>query len=72
MSGDDDVVDGEIETPIALVIDEVSEEYTTSGLGGLVCEQLVRRGWDIKHNQKCVSAHMRVRRRKERHTGRRR
>jgi hypothetical protein len=49
---DNDVVGGEIETPIALVISGVSEEYTMSG--------------------KCASAHMRVRRRKERHTARRR
>jgi hypothetical protein len=34
MLGDDDVVGGEIETLIALVIDGVSEEYTTSGPGG--------------------------------------
>jgi hypothetical protein len=34
MSGDDDVVGGEIETTIALVINGVSKEYTTSGLGG--------------------------------------
>jgi hypothetical protein len=34
MSGDDDVVGGEIETPIAFVIGGVSEEYTTSGSGG--------------------------------------
>jgi hypothetical protein len=33
MSGDDDVVDGEIETPISFVISKVSEEDTTSGLG---------------------------------------
>jgi hypothetical protein len=33
MSGDDDVVDGEIETPITFVISKVSEEDTTSGLG---------------------------------------
>jgi hypothetical protein len=34
MSGDDDVVGGEIETPIALVIGGVSEEYKTIGPGG--------------------------------------
>jgi hypothetical protein len=34
MSVDDDVVGGEIETPIAFVIGGVSEEYTTSGSGG--------------------------------------
>jgi hypothetical protein len=33
MSEDDDVVGGEIETPIALVIGGISEEYTTSGPG---------------------------------------
>jgi hypothetical protein len=44
MSGDDDVVGGEIETPIALVIDGVSEEYTTSGPRGQfvssLCEEV--------------------------------
>jgi hypothetical protein len=34
ISRDDNVVGGEIETLIALVIDELSEEYTTSGPGG--------------------------------------
>jgi hypothetical protein len=34
MSGDDDVVGGEIETPITFVISGVSEEDTTSGLRG--------------------------------------
>jgi hypothetical protein len=34
MSGDDDVVGGEIETLIALVISGVFEKYTTSGPGG--------------------------------------
>jgi hypothetical protein len=74
MLGDDDVVGGEIETLIALVIDGVSEEYTTSGPGGggTVCEQLMQRGWDSKHSQKCASAYMRVRHCKERHTSRRR
>jgi hypothetical protein len=33
MSGDDEVVGGEIETPITFVINEVSEEDTTSGPG---------------------------------------
>jgi hypothetical protein len=33
MSEDNDVIGGEIKTLIALVISEVSEEYTTSGLG---------------------------------------
>jgi hypothetical protein len=33
MSEDDDIVGGEIETPIALVIGGISEEYTTSGPG---------------------------------------
>jgi hypothetical protein len=73
MSGDNDVVGGEIETLIALVIGGgVSEEYTTSGPGGAVCEQLGRKGWDSKHSRKCASAHMRVQRCKERYTGRRR
>jgi hypothetical protein len=35
MSGDDDVIGGEIETPIAFVIDRVSEEDTS---GGLECQ----------------------------------
>jgi hypothetical protein len=60
MSGDDDVVGGEIETPIALVIGGVSEEYKTIEPGA-VCEYLVQRGWDSKHSRKCASAHMRVR-----------
>jgi hypothetical protein len=34
MLGDDDVVGGEIETLIALVIGDVSEEYTMSGPRG--------------------------------------
>jgi hypothetical protein len=34
MSGDDDVVGGEIETPIALMISGVSDEDTMGGLGG--------------------------------------
>jgi hypothetical protein len=34
MSGDDDVVDGEIETPITFVISGVSKEDTLSGPGG--------------------------------------
>jgi hypothetical protein len=34
MSGDDDVIGGEIKTQIALVIGGVYEEYTTSGSGG--------------------------------------
>jgi hypothetical protein len=33
MSGDNDVVAGEIETPIALVTSGVSDEYTMSELG---------------------------------------
>jgi hypothetical protein len=33
MSEDDDVVSGEIETPITLVIGGVFEEYTTIGRG---------------------------------------
>jgi hypothetical protein len=33
MSGDDDVIDGEIETPIAFVIGRVSEEDTSGGPG---------------------------------------
>jgi dihydrofolate reductase len=33
MPGDDDVIGGEIETPIALVINRVSEEDTSSRLG---------------------------------------
>jgi hypothetical protein len=70
MSEDDDVVGGEIETMIALVINGVSKEYTTSGLGA-VCEQPVWRGWDSKHSRKRASAHMRVRHRTEQHTGRR-
>jgi hypothetical protein len=40
MSGDDDVVGGEIETSITFVISGVSEEDTTSGLG-VLCGQLV-------------------------------
>jgi hypothetical protein len=65
ISRDDNVVGGEIETLIALVINGLFEEYTTSGPGGLVCEQLVQRGWDSKHNQKRASAYMRVRHSKE-------
>jgi hypothetical protein len=43
MSGDNDVVGGEIETLIALVIGGgVSEEYTTSGLGGQFVSSLGR------------------------------
>jgi hypothetical protein len=33
VAGDNDVVGGEIETPIAFVIGGVSEENTSSGLG---------------------------------------
>jgi hypothetical protein len=33
MSGDDDVIGGEIETPIAFVIGRVFEEGTSGGLG---------------------------------------
>jgi hypothetical protein len=44
MSRDDDVVGGEIETPIALVIGGVSEEYTTNGPKGQfvssLCEEV--------------------------------
>jgi hypothetical protein len=43
MSGDNDVVGGEIETLIALVIGGgVSEEYTTSELGGQFVSSLGR------------------------------
>jgi hypothetical protein len=31
--GDDDVVDGEIETPVAFLVDGVSEKNTFGGLG---------------------------------------
>jgi hypothetical protein len=34
MSGDDDIVGGEIETPIAFVVSRVSEKDITSGSGG--------------------------------------
>jgi hypothetical protein len=43
MLGDDDVVGGEIETPITFVISGVSEEDTTSGPGGIY-GPLVQRG----------------------------
>jgi hypothetical protein len=33
MSGDDDIIGGEIETPVAFVISRVSEEGTSGGLG---------------------------------------
>jgi hypothetical protein len=36
MLGDDDVVGGEIETPITFVISGVSEEDTASGPGGFM------------------------------------
>jgi hypothetical protein len=40
MSGDNDVVGGEIKTLITFVISGVSEEDTTSGLGGQFVEML--------------------------------
>jgi hypothetical protein len=70
MSGEDDVVGGEIETPIILVISGVSNK-DSGWTGGPICGQLVGRGWDSKHSRKHASAHMRVRCRKERHTGKR-
>jgi hypothetical protein len=33
MSGDDDFIDGEIKTPTTFVIDRISEEGTSGGLG---------------------------------------
>jgi hypothetical protein len=71
MLEDDDVVGGDIETPITFVISGVFEEDTTSGWGP-ICGQLERRGWDRKHSRTRTSAHMRVRHRKGRHTDMRR
>jgi hypothetical protein len=64
MSGDDDVVGGEIETPITFVISGVSKE-DTEWTGGPICGQLVRRGWDSKYSRTHASAYTRVRHRKE-------
>jgi hypothetical protein len=56
MSRDDDVVGGEIDTPITFAISRVYEEDTTSGPGGAICGRLVQRGWDRKHSQTNASA----------------
>jgi hypothetical protein len=60
MSGDDDVVGGEIETPTTFVISRVSDEDTPSGPGGVICGQLVWSGWDSKNSRTRASAHSRV------------
>jgi hypothetical protein len=56
MSRDDDVVGGEIDTPIAFAISRVSEEDTISEPGGAICGHLVQRGWDRKHSRTNASA----------------
>jgi hypothetical protein len=43
MSGDNDVVGGEIEIPITFVINEVSEKDPTSGLRGQLVGSLCRK-----------------------------
>jgi hypothetical protein len=44
MSGDDDVVGGEIETPLAFVIGRISEEGTSSGPG---CQFMMCLGGEV-------------------------